>query len=66
VGHYAVRLSKQYGQVIAIEPDPYNFEGLSKNLELNNVRNVRALDLAASVRKENRSFTALVWDPGLM
>jgi len=51
VGHYAVRLSKHYGQVIAIEPDPYNFEGLSKNLELNNVANVRALNLAASSRK---------------
>ena len=51
VGHYAVRLSKQYDQVIAIEPDPYNFEGLSKNLELNNVTNVRALNIAASSKK---------------
>jgi len=51
VGHYAVRLSKHYGQVIAIEPDPYNFEGLLKNLELNNVANVRAVDIAASSKK---------------
>jgi len=51
VGHYAVRLSRRYGQVIAIEPDPYNFEGLSRNLELNNVTNVRALKLAASSKK---------------
>ncbi len=51
VGHHAVRLSKHYGQVIAIEPDPYNFEGLLKNLELNHVKNVRSLNLAASSRK---------------
>lgn len=25
VGHFAVRLSKNYGEAIAIEPDPYNF-----------------------------------------
>jgi len=51
VGHYAVRLSRHYGQVIAIEPDPYNFEGLLKNLELNHVKNVRALNLAASSKR---------------
>jgi len=53
VGHYAVRLSKHYGEVIAIEPDPYNFEGLLKNLELNHVKNVRAFDLAASSQRGN-------------
>jgi len=53
VGHYAVRLSRHYGEVIAIEPDPYNFEGLLKNLELNHVKNVRAFDLAASSKRGN-------------
>ena len=51
VGHYAVRLSKHYGRVLAIEPDPYNFEGLLRNLELNHVKNVLALSLAASSKK---------------
>ncbi len=53
VGHYAVRLSKQYGHVIAIEPDPHSFEGLLKNLELNHVKNVRALNIAASSKRGN-------------
>jgi len=51
VGHYAVRLSRNYRKVIAIEPDPYNYEGLIRNLELNRVENVRALNLAASNKK---------------
>jgi len=53
VGHYTVRLSRHYGQVIAIEPDPHNFEGLLKNLELNHVKNVHALNLAASSKRGN-------------
>jgi len=51
VGHYAVRLSRNYHKVVAIEPDPYNFEGLIRNLELNRVKNVRALNLAASSKR---------------
>jgi len=53
VGRYAVRLSKHYHHIIALEPDPFNFEGLRRNLELNNVKNVRALNLAASSKKGN-------------
>lgn len=53
VGRYAVRLSKHYHHIIAIEPDPFNFEGLLRNLELNSVKNVRALNLAASNKKGN-------------
>jgi len=56
VGRYAVRLSKHYHHIIAIEPDPFNFEGLRRNLGLNNVKNVRALNLAASNKKGNSAL----------
>ncbi len=61
VGHYAVRLSRNYGKVIAIEPDPYNFEGLLKNLELNHVKNVRALNIAASSKRG----TSILYSTGM-
>ena len=42
IGYYALletKLAGPRGRLYAIEPSPYNFETLKKNLELNNVRN---------------------------
>lgn len=42
IGYYALietKLAGPGGQLYAIEPSPYNFEQLKKNLELNGVRN---------------------------
>ena len=38
--------------VIAIEPDPKNFDILRKNILLNNLRNVRTFNLAAWSKKD--------------
>ncbi|UCD31127.1 MAG: FkbM family methyltransferase [Desulfobacterales bacterium] len=50
-GKYAIRLARQIGnkgQVIAIEPEPYNFEILKRNVELNNFRNIILQNIACS------------------
>jgi FkbM family methyltransferase len=43
VGLFALRASVHCSRVIAIEPHPYNFEILQKNLARNGVRNVSAV-----------------------
>ncbi len=40
---YASKLVGNTGLIIAFEPDPKNFERLRKNIELNNLTNVRAV-----------------------
>jgi FkbM family methyltransferase len=55
-GIYTVRAAKTIGPsglVIAIEPDPGNFECLKKNIALNNFKNVIAYNFAAWSHKEN-------------
>jgi FkbM family methyltransferase len=54
IGKYTVLLSKlagRGGQVIAIEAHPKNFEVLRKNIQLNNLKNVFAVNVAASNKK---------------
>jgi FkbM family methyltransferase len=43
---YAAKIIGEQGKVIAFEPDPVNYERLSKNLEMNNIHNVILLNKA--------------------
>lgn len=50
VGKYTIPISKKVGEtglVIAIEPDPATFAKLLSNIDLNNLRNVVAINAAA-------------------
>lgn len=50
IGKYtltAAKIVEDEGIVVAIEPNPANYQALIKNIKLNNVRNVIALNLAA-------------------
>jgi FkbM family methyltransferase len=46
VGSYAIRMSKLYKHVIAIEPNPYSIECLKTNMELNKVQNMTVIPVA--------------------
>lgn len=50
LGYFSIRLAKHFREILAIEPDPFNFEGLVLNLRLNDVRNVIPLSAAAGAR----------------
>jgi len=55
IGFYSLIASKAVGvegRVLAIEADPYNYERLRLNLQLNNIRNVQALNIAVSDKRE--------------
>ena len=60
VGYHAVTMSKVVGpggRVIALEPDPLNFELLLTNLRLNGISNVCALNVAAGDKSGMVEFT---------
>ena len=46
VGSYCIRLSKYYNMIIAVEPNPESVKILKKNLELNNIHNVKIIECA--------------------
>ena len=46
VGMYSIRLSKSFEKIIAIEPDPNNFDILRENIKLNNIKNIYPLNVA--------------------
>lgn len=48
VGTFSVRLASCFKEVVAVEPHPINVYMLRKNMELNNVNNVKILEIAAS------------------
>jgi len=50
-GKYSIPMSKHYGMVIAIEPNPKNIEFLRKNIELNKCDNIVIIDKAVSNTK---------------
>jgi len=50
-GKYAIRMSKFYGKVIAIEPNPINLDYLKENIELNDCKNIEIIDKAISNTK---------------
>lgn len=56
-GKYAVRLSKRFRRVLAIEPDPVALPILRWNLELNGIQNVEIHVLAAWNRYEELLIT---------
>ena len=55
IGWYSLIASKivgPEGEVIAIEADPYNAERLRRNIELNNIKNIRLFQVGLSDRHE--------------
>lgn len=55
IGKYTIIMGKKLknnGQVIAIEPEPNNFEILKKNIRFNKLGNIIPLKLACSSKKE--------------
>jgi len=46
LGGHALRLAKYFKEVIAIEPFPFFFKGLERNISLNKITNVRAFNMA--------------------
>jgi len=66
IGKYAVKIGRKLsggkGRVIALEPEPYNFEILKKNIKLNNLDNVLPLQLACY--SENKKLTFYVEKSG--
>jgi len=48
VGRYTIRLADKSNKVIAIEPNPYNIQGLLMNIALNRITNVDVLPIALS------------------
>lgn len=56
IGKFSIIMGKKIdnkGKVLAIEPHPDNFKILQRNIELNNLKNVTALNLACSNKKGN-------------
>ena len=61
IGLYTIIASKRVGpngKVIAIEADPSNFEMLNRNIQLNNLTNVLALNYAV-YSKEEKKYEAI-------
>ena len=73
IGYYVLIESKivgKKGKIFAIEPSKRNFEFLTKNIKLNNVRNVKAFNFAVGdkdgyvefieTQQSNRSYVSLL------
>jgi len=59
-GYHAVTIARKVGptgRVLALEPDPFNFQLLLANLRINAVANVCALNLAAGDKNGTVEFT---------
>jgi FkbM family methyltransferase len=72
IGYVSLSLAKQVGstgQVVAFEPVPRNIDLLRKNIEINRIKNIQVMEVAASDRceeaviriAENLSMASLVW-----
>lgn len=46
VGGFSVKMARYFRKVYAYEPQPFNFEGLKRNIELNEIENVVAHNIA--------------------
>jgi FkbM family methyltransferase len=53
VGFFSLRYSNKTEKIIAIEPHPRNFEILNKNIKINGIRNIEALNLAINDKVGN-------------
>jgi len=58
IGKYTIMVGRKLieGKIIAIEPEPGNFEILRKNVSLNRLNNVTALNIAASDKDDMITF----------
>ena len=54
IGRYTLFAAKRAARVVAIEPDPSNFSLLQANIQLNNLKNVTALNWALSSSRGRR------------
>lgn len=54
IGKYTITVGRKLieGKIIAIEPEPDNFENLRKNVSLNRLNNVTALNIATSDKND--------------
>jgi FkbM family methyltransferase len=64
VGSLVIPIAKAVREVVAIEANPATFDTLVMNLALNDCRNVRALNFAASDKREKVRFLASVHNSG--
>jgi FkbM family methyltransferase len=58
IGRFSIGIANKLkeGKVIAIEPERNNFKTLSKNIYINNLKNIIALDIACSDKKGTTEF----------
>lgn len=59
IGTYTLNGAKRVGEkgmVVSFEPDPENFALLSKNIQTNNLRQVKAFNAAVGERKGDKKF----------
>jgi FkbM family methyltransferase len=72
IGYVSLSLAKRVGstgRVIAFEPVPRNIDLLRRNIEINRIKNIQVMEVAASDRRgeavirmaENPSMASLVW-----
>jgi len=61
LGYYTLLAAKRVGnngKVIAFEPEPYSFEILKRNIQVNGWKNVQIFNIAASDREEQLEITS--------
>lgn len=64
VGSLVIPIAKAVREVVAVEANPATFETLLMNLAINGCRNVRALNVAASNKREKVPFLASIHNSG--
>jgi len=64
VGSLVIPIAKAVEKVVAVEANPATFDALLMNLAINQCRNVRALNIAASDRCEKVAFLASAHNTG--
>lgn len=64
VGSLVIPIAKAVREVVAVEANPATFETLLTNLAINHCRNVRALNVAASDKREKVRFLASIHNSG--
>lgn len=56
-GNFAIPYSKVFREVVAFEPNPFNFAGLARNAFLNGIKNITQLNLAVGSSLETIYMT---------
>lgn len=64
VGSLVIPIAKAVREVVAVEANPATFDTLQMNIAVNHCRNVRALNVAASDRREKIQFLAALHNSG--